>query len=343
MDVSPVFHLSSQPPQDKSEAGVRIKANSKNFPALKGMSLYKVTLEPKGVREPHWHPNADELGVCLEGEVLVTFYSTSDLKETFLVKSGDVFLIPSGALHYIANLGNTKAELILQFSNENPEEFALTTTVNAFTNAVLGNTFHVQETVFETLKRPFKESFARLINKIEAIPEDARYSNPYRFSLEASNPILQATGGSAKMARQNTWPILKRQALYSLMLTKEGMREPHWHPETGEMGYVHTGIGRMTLLHPSGAIDTYELKPGDLYYIPKAYPHHIETLSDTPLNFLIFFDQAMPKDVGFTGSIRAFSNEVLGAFFNTDPSFFNKLDKYYADLFIVDKINAQDN
>jgi oxalate decarboxylase len=342
MGSGPLFHLSEQTPQDKTEAGERIKADSTNFLALKGMSLYKVTLEPNGVREPHWHQNADELGYCLQGEALVTFYHTADLKETFLVTAGDVFLIPSGALHYISNVGKDKLLLLLQFSNDNPEEFSLSSTINAFSNAVLGNTWGVEKEVFTAFKRPLKDSFARLIKKVEPIPEQARYSNPYRYSLEASSPILETVGGSAKMARQNTWAVLKKQALYSLRLTKQGMREPHWHPETSEMGYVHKGKGRMTLLHPSGAIDTYELKEGDLYYIPKAYPHHIETISDTPLHFLIFFDQAMPKDIGFTGSIKAFSNEVLGTFLDVEPQFFDHLHKYFSDLFIVDKINPLD-
>ncbi len=144
------------------------------------------------------------------------------------------------------------------------------------------------------------------------------------------------------MARQNTWPILKRQALYSLFLTDQGMREPHWHPQTGELGYVKEGNGRMSILNPEGKVDTYLLHPGDIYFVPKAYPHHIENLGPGQLHFLIFFDQAMPGDVGFSGSIRSFSNDVLGAVLKTDPQFFDQLQKYYKDLFIVDRINPID-
>lgn len=120
------------------------------------------------------------------------------------------------------------------------------------------------------------------------------------------------------------------------------MREPHWHPETSEMGYVHTGNGRMSVLNPSGKIDTYLLQPGDLYYIPKAYPHHIENIGHDLLHFLIFFNQAMPRDIGFTRSVRSFSNEVLSSVLQVEPSFIEGLHKYYEDLFIVDKINPTD-
>lgn len=94
------------------------------------------------------------------------------------------------------------------------------------------------------------------------------------------------------------------------------MREPHWHPETAEMGYIAEGKGRMSILSPSGSTDTYEMNAGDLYFIPKAYPHHIENLSHGALRLLIFFDQSMPGDIGLTASVKSFSDEVLTSTFN---------------------------
>lgn len=334
-----VFHLSAESPQDKTSGGERIKANSGNFPCLKGMSLYKISLNPRGVREPHWHPNADELGYCLKGQVLVSFYHSGDLKQTFLVQSGDVFFIPSGALHYIANVGTEHAELILQFSSDHPEEFGLSNSVDMFSDAVLGNTWGVKATYFTSFVRSLENRFAVLTPASLPVPPEAHLVNPYRYSLEASAALLERPGGLARMARQNMWPVLQRQALYSLRITTQGMREPHWHPETAEMGYVHTGSARMSILNPEGNIDTYVLQPGDIYFIPKAYPHHIENIGSSELHILIFFDQAMPRDIGFTGSIKSFPTEVLSAVLDVDPSWIEGLNKYYSDLFIVDRIN----
>ncbi|MCB1148907.1 MAG: cupin domain-containing protein, partial [Chlamydiia bacterium] len=153
------------------------------------------------------------------------------------------------------------------------------------------------------------------------------------YSLDASMPLAKVSGGSATVARADRWPILQRQALYHLTLTTVGMREPHWHPETAEMGYVHQGKGRMSILSPSGSIDTYEMEAGDLYFIPHAYPHHIENLGADDLKILIFFDRPMPGDVGFTGSLKAQGEEVLEAFLD----FPKGLPTYYEDLLIVDK------
>jgi oxalate decarboxylase len=342
MMQSHLFHLGKTLPHNKSEGGERIKADSLHFPILKGMSLYKLLLRPQGIREPHWHINADEFGYCLEGKVLVTFYHTSDNKQVFLVQQGEAFWIPSGALHTIENIGGGNAELLLEFTHENPEEFHLSSVIGMFSNAVLGNTWGVNQDHFRALQRPLKDRFAVINRGNHQMPDVAQYANPYHFALEASEPLMEKPEGSVRVARQNVWPILQKHALYSLRITTQGMREPHWHPETAELGYVHSGRGRMTILNPAGETETYLLHPGDVYFIPKAYPHHIENMGQDPLHFLIYFDQAMPRDVGFSGSIRALPDEVLGSVLQVNPSFFSPLHKYFADQFIVEKVNPLD-
>lgn len=336
------LHFSRLKPQDVSEGGYRIKASKKIFPALENMSLYKVVLYTRGVREPHWHANADELGVCLQGKVIVSFYGNQNQRESFVVDKGEAFYIPSGVLHSIENIGGDTAELILSFSNEETEDFALSTTLDMFSDAVLGNTWGVSSAHFKSLPRPLKETFIGKAKASSQPEKEGLYPSKYRFALEASAPIIQNEGGEAKVARQDVWPILRRQAVYSLHLTGVGMREPHWHPETAELGYVTEGKGRMSILSPSGTIDTYEMEKGDLYFIPKAYPHHIENLTDQDLNILIFFDQPMPGDVGFTASIKSFAPAVLTASIPGPKDLFDKLPTYTEDLFIVKKVNPVD-
>lgn len=336
------FKFSQQTPDEQNDAGLRIKADKNCFPVLKGMSLYKIVLKPNGIREPHWHANADELGYCLQGQALINLYHTGDTKATFLVQQGDVFFIPSGALHDIENVGKEDLKVILSFSSETTEDFGITGTLGAFTNAVLGNTWGVKGDVFQPLKRTTENIFFSFRKTPVVIPDESRYGTPFRFNLGGSQPFLTNEGGFAQIARQNVWPKIQHQALYSLTLTGQGMREPHWHPETAELGYVEKGKGRMSILSPSGKVDTYAMDEGDIYFIPKAYPHHIENMSDDKLHILIFFDQGMPGDVGFTGSIRSFSDQVLGSVTSTDSTFFSQLKKDYFDAFIVKKVNPLD-
>lgn len=118
--------------------------------------------------------------------------------------------------------------------------------------------------------------------------------------------------GNARFARDQYWPALKDLSMYSLRVKEDGMREPHWHPVTAEMGYVQEGSARMTVMDPDGTVDTWYLKKGDVYFIPRAYPHHIEVVDAPDWHFLIFFDQPFPADIGYRASASAYSREVLG-------------------------------
>ena len=338
--VKHLFKLSQVATDEKTAGGLRLKANRANFPILsgQGMSLYKLVLAPKGLREPHWHANADELGYCLKGTVLVTLYDTGDSAATFVVKAGECFLIPSGSLHYIQNISAEQAEIILSFSSDDTEDFNISTVLGMFSNHVLANTWGQAAKTFELFNKPQQVTFAALNPVSVDVPTEAFYKSPYRYSLEEAEPLLANAGGSARMARQDSWPIASRQALYALRLSGQGMREPHWHPETAELGYVEQGLGRMSIMSGDGSIDTYTMEAGDIYFIPKAYPHHIENLNDKQdLHLLIFFNQGMPKDIGFTGSLRSFPSAALAAATHNEAAFFESLPKYYKDAFIVTK------
>jgi oxalate decarboxylase len=329
-------------PQDQSEGGYRTRATKANFPVLQNMSFYKLTLYKQSVREPHWHANADELGYCLKGKLLVSLYANHNVKETFVVQEGGAFFIPSGALHSLENIGSSNAEVIVQFSHEEPEDFGLSSVLGKFSNAVLGNTWDVPASHFQPMKRLSHESFMAKVERSTAISKEMQYLSPYQFALEESQPLIETPSGTAKVARGNVWPVLMRQSLFSLRFTGKGMREPHWHPETAELGYVAKGKGRMSILSPSGKVDTYTMQTGDLYFIPKAYPHHIENLQTSELRLLIFFDQAMPQDIGFTGSVKSSSDEVLSGIMHCKKEIFEQLPTYYEDLFFVRKKNRLD-
>lgn len=342
MQSSHVFHLLSTTPQDVTKGGTRTYVNKTNFPALKGMAIYRLLLRPKGVREPHWHPNAHELAYCLRGNALVTIFGNESRQESFTVSRGKMFYVPSGYLHHIENTGKDEFELILAFSDEDPEDFGLSASLGCMTDSVLGNTWGMKDKEFSKIKRSPQNTLIGEKKSFNEMPEYSYFPSQYKFNVEGSNPLLSNAGGSARVARKNVWSVLETLSMYSLRITDKGMREPHWHPLTAEMGYVNKGKARMTVLSPDGDVDTYKLKEGDVYFIPKAYPHHIENIGREELHFLVFFDQNTPGDIGFSAGVRAYSNEVLGATLNVDEAMFKKLPNYHEDLLIVSRINRRD-
>ena len=206
-------------------------------------------------------------------------------------------------------------------------------------NSVLGNTFGLPSDTFQALPKS-SESTVFGLRKTPAKPSfESHFPNQHKFAVETMAPPIATSDGLAKTAKKAFWPILENISMFSLRISDTGMREPHWHPRTAEMGYVVKGRARMTVLSPGAKVDTYELSPGDMYFIPRAYPHHIENIGVEEIHFLIFFDQANSEDIGYTGGLRAYTNEVLGAAFGCDPKFFENLPPYAEDALIVGRKN----
>jgi oxalate decarboxylase len=325
-----------------SDLGEIVGVSSQQLPILKNLSIRRLTLAPGSIREPHWHPNAVELGYCIQGQALVSVLGNADAFANFTVAAGQMFYIPSGAIHHIENIGDDNAIFIIAFRHQAPEDFGFSGALGAMTDAVLGNTYDLPASAFEPFKRStISEQIVRRSGPA-VVPAVASFDNPLKFDVEAQHPLLTNAAGEARFARDQFWPVLKNISMYSLRITNKGMREPHWHPETAEMGYVHSGNARMTVLNPAGSTDTYLLSAGDMYFIPAAYPHHIEQVGYEPIHFLIFFDQPFPQDIGYRATATAFSRPVLAATLGCDPEKLPQLPFTPTDPLIVNRINPRD-
>jgi oxalate decarboxylase len=297
----------------RSELGEVTRVTADELPILRSLSIKRLVLSPGAVRAPHWHANCAELAYCVTGEAIVTILGNESTYSSFTVTSGQMFFVESGALHAIDNVGTSAAEFIIAFRHERPEDFMLQGAIGAMSDAVLGNAYSLPASAFAAMPRTTEGAYIVRRAGPAVIPPDASRGNPHRFDIEGESAPIELGYGRARLARSQFWPVLKNIAMYSLQVTRDGMREPHWHPRTAEMGYVMAGHARMTLLHPGGKTDTWELAPGDVYFIPPAYPHHIEVLDDDDIRFLIFFDQDAPGDIGYRASASAIPQVVLAA------------------------------
>ncbi|MGE2720452.1 cupin domain-containing protein [Mycolicibacterium celeriflavum] len=327
---------------EENELGSMRRITADNLPILKRLSIKRVLLNPGSMRTPHWHANANELTYCVKGTALVSMLDNHNQFTSFIVTAGQMFHAPSGSLHHIENLGEDVAEFIIAFRHERPEDFGLGATFGAFSDAVLGNTYDLPAADFSKIRRDSTDhKLAARIGDPE-IPASAYFEDPHKFDIEAQAPGLNYVSGSARFARDQYWPALKDISMYSLRVTESGMREPHWHPVTAEMGYVQEGDARMTIMNPDGTLDTWALTTGDMYFIPRAYPHHIENIGSQDWHFLIFFDQPFPADIGYRASASAYSREVLAAAFNTHIDDLPNFPFTPIDPLIVERKNPVD-
>jgi oxalate decarboxylase len=253
-----------------------------------------------------------------------------------------MFHIDSGSLHHIENIGHDVAEFIITFRSERPEDFGLGAAFGAMTDAVLGNTYDLPASDFAAIRRTTTDHALAARNGEPDVPTTAYFDDPHKFSVDAMSPPVSSAVGSARTARVQFWPALKDLSMYSLRIREDGMREPHWHPITAEMGYVNRGAARMTVMDPNGTLDTWYLRQGDVYFVPRAYPHHIEVFDAPEMHFCIFFDQPTPADIGYRTSISAYSRKVLAATFDTHIDDLPDFPFTKADPLIVNRLNPLD-
>ncbi|MGW0158015.1 cupin domain-containing protein [Mycobacterium sp. NPDC003323] len=325
-----------------SEFGSIQRVTADNFGILRRLSIKRLVLNPGAMRTPHWHANANELTYCVAGTALVSVLDNGSRFSSFVVTAGQMFHIDSGALHHIENIGEQPAEFIIAFRHERPEDFGFGATMGAFTDAVLGNTYDLPAADLSTIRRGTEDRKLAGRAGDPDIPPSAYFKDPHRFDIEGQPAGLTYAYGNARFARDQFWPALKDISMYSLRIAEDGMREPHWHPVTAEMGYVQHGDARMTIMNPDGTLDTWNLTAGDLYFIPRAYPHHIENTGSDPWHFLIFFDQPFPADIGYRASVSAYSRNVLAAAFDTHLDALPDFPLTTSDPLIVPRRNPID-
>ncbi|MDT5054230.1 MAG: oxalate decarboxylase [Mycobacterium sp.] len=221
---------------EENDLGSIRRVTADSFPILSGMSIKRIMLNPGAMRTPHWHANANELTYCVSGTSLVSVLDTYSKFSSFTVGAGEMFHIDSGSLHHIENIGEDAAELILAFRSERPEDFGLAAAFGAMTDAVLGNTCDLPASDFAKIRRDTTDRALAARSGDPVVTSTAHFDDPHKFAIEAQSPPIGIAVGSARLARLQFWPALKDLSMYSLRIREEGMREPHWHPITAEMG-----------------------------------------------------------------------------------------------------------
>jgi oxalate decarboxylase len=162
--------------------------------------------------------------------------------------------------------------------------------------------------------------------------------NSPKFNIQGIPLQIQTAGGTVAKPNAISFSILNgsNMAFFSLILKLGAVREPHWHPNATELGYVLDESARLIVLSPDGIADTFEVGAGEIYFIPAAFFHDIENLdSNKSTRFALFFSSDLPWDISISRSLSAHSNDVWGSSFNLNPYYFNNLHRLTEDVLVV--------
>jgi oxalate decarboxylase len=116
--------LMKQKPIDCPGGRVRI-VDSSNFPAATTIAAALVEVDPGGMRELHWHPNADEWQYYIAGRARMTVFGANGTANTFDYQAGDVGYVPFPMGHYVENLGQTPLRFLEMFRSDRYADVSL--------------------------------------------------------------------------------------------------------------------------------------------------------------------------------------------------------------------------
>ncbi|MBN9378579.1 MAG: hypothetical protein BGO14_08795 [Chlamydiales bacterium 38-26] len=111
------YHLYSQEPDIITQGGNARIVDSRKFPIAKTISAALVTVHPGGLREMHWHPNADEWIYIISGKGRITLFAGVGNARTMDFEAGDVGYIPRAMGHYLENTGDTDIRYLEMFKS----------------------------------------------------------------------------------------------------------------------------------------------------------------------------------------------------------------------------------
>jgi oxalate decarboxylase len=296
----------------------------RELPAATELAGVNMRLKPGGIREMHWHKEA-EWAFMLAGRARIT--AVDDQGRTFIddVGEGDLWNFPSVIPHSIQGI-EEGCEFLLVFDNgsfsEN-ETFLLTDLFNHIPRDVLAKNFGVPESAFANIPTDYEHDRYIFNGQVPGpksgdIVQSGAGLVPHTFShrLMAQEPII-TQGGWVRIVDSINFPAASTIAAALVNLEPGAMRELHWH-EHDEWQYYIAGRGRMTVFASGGKARTFNYQAGDVGVIPKGMAHYVQNLGDEPLRYLEMFRSPRFMDVSLNQWMGLTPPELVRAHLNLD-------------------------
>lgn len=114
----PFSHRLMEQEPIRAAGGCARVVDSSNFPAASTIAAALVEVEPGGLRELHWHPNADEWQYYISGRARMTVFASAGKARTFDYQAGDVGYVPFAMGHYVENTSDEPLRFLEMFRGE---------------------------------------------------------------------------------------------------------------------------------------------------------------------------------------------------------------------------------
>ena len=119
------FRKSQMKVAKRTKGGEVTIVDSSTFKVSTTIAAAIVTVHPGGIRELHWHPNADEWQYYISGSGRMTVFATGGRARTMDFQAGDVGYIQKTLPHYVQNTSSTDLKFLEMFKSSSYQDLAL--------------------------------------------------------------------------------------------------------------------------------------------------------------------------------------------------------------------------
>ncbi|NMM69884.1 oxalate decarboxylase family bicupin [Bacillus clausii] len=303
----------------------------KDLPIATTLAGVNMSLTPGGVRELHWHKQA-EWSYMLLGHARITAVDQNGRNFIADVGPGDLWYFPPGIPHSIQGLDDG-CEFLLVFDDgmfSDLSTLSLSDWMAHTPKDVLSANFGVPESVFATI--PTEQVYIYQ-DEVPGPLQSQQINSPYgavpqTFKHELlKQPPLVTPGGSVRIVDSRNFPVSKTIAAALVEVEPGAMREMHWHPNNDEWQYYLTGQARMTVFTGNGVARTFDYRAGDVGYVPFATGHYIQNTGNESVWFLEMFKSDRFEDVSLNQWLALTPTELVQHNIHVDSKFTNKLRK----------------
>jgi oxalate decarboxylase len=314
------------------EGGWSREVTQLELPIATAMAGVNMRLNPGGVRELHWHKQA-EWSFMLAGQARITSVDNDGRNFVSDVSAGDLWYFPAGIPHSIQGLSDDGCEFLLAFPDgkfSEDDTFAITDMFAHMPKEALAKNLGTDEKALANI--PSGEKFIFQAPMPPTLQADTVGDPQGKVPLDMAFRMMQqepatSPGGWVRIADMRNFTISSDVAAALVEVSPGHMREVHWHPNADEWQYYIAGKARMTVFAAQGNARTFNYQAGDVGYVPKSMPHYVENIGSEPLRFLELFNAPRFVDVSLTQWMALTPHELVAAHLNINRDLLDGLPK----------------
>jgi oxalate decarboxylase len=147
------YRLLAQEPHSIHKFGREWRLGADRFPISQTIAGVILDLDPGGLRELHWHPNADEWQYVIDGQFSVTMFGSHGRYRTETLDQGDAGYIPQGFGHSVENVGGKPGRMLIALNSGQYQAIDLSLWLAGTPAYLLADHFGKPKALFETFPK----------------------------------------------------------------------------------------------------------------------------------------------------------------------------------------------